>query len=222
MNSIHFLESFCLSNKKKSDGKKLTPTQHLPNISCGTLPTTILTLIRTDNVWSTIELQDICGSKYTLSGPIKYRTLNSSSKIAEWKHTLMHKCTISQPQSFLSVFLSARSGSTCYHNALLNKISSDRNSQYTDGLMHSVIAAEGLNFSQLKDSDTQIHTINCYIAEIYLFLIHWWGWYAILLLSWGIHCLITLLSYTQHYYVFAVHSTILHCWATPNPNTLLR
>ena len=48
-NSIHFLHCFCVSNKKKSDGKKLTPTQNLPNIGCGTLPSKILTLIKTDN-----------------------------------------------------------------------------------------------------------------------------------------------------------------------------
>ena len=40
---------FCESNKKKSDGNQLTPTQHLPDIGCGTLPNTILTLIKTDN-----------------------------------------------------------------------------------------------------------------------------------------------------------------------------
>ena len=35
-----------MSNKKKSDGKKLIPTQHLPDIECGTLPTKILKLIK--------------------------------------------------------------------------------------------------------------------------------------------------------------------------------
>ena len=29
----------CVSNRKKTDGKKLTPTQHLPDTECGTLPT---------------------------------------------------------------------------------------------------------------------------------------------------------------------------------------
>ena len=34
------------------------------------------------------------GSKHNLGGPINYRTLNSSSKIAELKHTLKQLCTL--------------------------------------------------------------------------------------------------------------------------------
>ena len=48
-NFFLFLQCFCVSNKKKSDGKKLTTTQHLPDIECGTLPTKILNLIKTEN-----------------------------------------------------------------------------------------------------------------------------------------------------------------------------
>ena len=44
-----FSNVFCVSNRKKSDGKPVTLTQHLPDIGCGTLPNTILTLIKTDN-----------------------------------------------------------------------------------------------------------------------------------------------------------------------------
>ena len=60
------------------------------DIGCGTLPTKILTLIKMDNAQSKNEFQDMCGSKHTLGGPKNYRTLNSTSKIAEFKHTLMH------------------------------------------------------------------------------------------------------------------------------------
>ena len=68
-------------------------------------------------------------SKRTLGGPINYRALNSSSKIAELKFTLMHKCTTLSASRFFHRFLmSARSGSTRYHNALSNKIRWDRNS----------------------------------------------------------------------------------------------
>ena len=124
----------------------------------------------------------MCGSEHTLGCPIKYQTLNSSSKIAELKHTLMHKCTtFSASRLFHRVLMSARSGSTRYHNALPNKISSDCTSQYIDGLMHSVFA-ESLNLSQDKDSDTQIHTIHYFVAEIYPVLQHWWRVHAILLL----------------------------------------
>ena len=59
-------QCFCVSNKKESDWKKLTPTQHLPNIGCGTLPPTFLKLIKTNNASSKIEFQDMCGSKHTL------------------------------------------------------------------------------------------------------------------------------------------------------------
>ena len=75
--------------------------------------------------------------------------------------------------------------------------------------LHSVFA-EGLNFSQVKDTDTQIRTIHYNIAEIYLVLKHLWGLYATLLLCWGIRCLYTLLSYTQHYYIVVVYSTLSH------------
>ena len=43
-----FSNVFCVSKKKKSDGKQPTSTQDLPDIGCGTLPNTILTLIKTD------------------------------------------------------------------------------------------------------------------------------------------------------------------------------
>ena len=73
-----------------------------------------------------------------------------------------------------------------------------------------------------KDSGTQIHTIQYYIAEIYHVLIHWWGVYVILLLCPGTRYLITLFSYTRHYYILVVYCTLTHCWAIPNPNTMLR
>ena len=38
-----------LSEQQEEDRwKKLTPTQHLPDIGCGTLPTTVFTLTETD------------------------------------------------------------------------------------------------------------------------------------------------------------------------------
>ena len=80
---------FCVSNKKKSDGKQLTPTQNLPEFGCGTLRNTILTLIKTYNA-KKIKYQDMCDTKHNIGGSINYRTLNSSSKIAELKNALMH------------------------------------------------------------------------------------------------------------------------------------
>ena len=137
------------------------------------------------------------GSKQTLGGLINYPTPYSSSKIAELKHTLMHKCTtFSASRLFHRFLMSARSGSTRYHTALPNKINSNRTSYYNEGFMHSV-CAESLNLSQVKDSDIQFHTIHYYIAEIYPVSLHWWGVYAILLLCWGLRWLNTLLSYTQ-------------------------
>ena len=135
------------------------------------------------------------GSKHNLGGPINYRTLNSSSKIAELKHSLMHLCTFFLASRLFHRFsMSARS---CYHNALAFKISSDRTSHYLDGLKHSVFD-ESLNFSQFKDAGTQIQTIHYYIAEIYLVLVHSWGVYAILFCWRGTRCLNILMSYTQH------------------------
>ena len=98
----------------------------------------------------------------------------------------------------ISPFLmSAQSGFTRSHNALANKNSSDRTSYYIDGLMHSIFA-ENFNLAQVKDSRTQIHTLHYYIAENIACLNTLGGVYAIFLLCWGIRCLVTLLSYTQH------------------------
>ena len=44
-----FFQCSCVSIKRESDCKMLKPTQHLPDIGCGTLPTTTLTFIKTDN-----------------------------------------------------------------------------------------------------------------------------------------------------------------------------
>ena len=88
---------------------------------------------------------------------------------------------------------------------------------------------------------TKIQTIYYCITEAYPVLIHWWVVYAILLLCWSTACFITLLSYTQHFYIAELYAILIHCWcmpylitllsnsqkpihcwAIPNPNTLLR
>jgi len=61
--------------------------------------------------------------------------------------------------------MSAQSDFIRSHNALVNKMISDRTSKYIDGLMHPVFA-ENFNLSQVEDWSTQIHTIHYYIAEI--------------------------------------------------------
>ena len=80
-----------------------------------------------------------------------------------------------------------------------------------------------------------------YITELYPVLIHCWVLYAILLLWWKTACFITLLSFTQIFYNAELYPILTHswgtpylisllsnsqilvqCWATPNPNTLLR
>ena len=50
---------------KKSDGEKQTPTHYLRNIGCQTIPTTVMKLIKTDDFWSKIELEDMCGKNHT-------------------------------------------------------------------------------------------------------------------------------------------------------------
>ena len=99
--------------------------------------------------------------------------------------------------------------------------SSGRISKYIDGLMHSVFS-DSLNSSQDKDSDAQTLTIHYFFAEICPVLIDCWRVHAILLLCRGIRCLITLLSYSQQKYIVVVYSTLMHCWAIPNPNILLK
>ena len=171
---IHFSQCFCVSSNQKSKGDKLTPTQHLPNINCRSSPITVNTVIKTDDAFSKIEFQDLCGSKSTLGGSIKYQTLNSTSNTAKLKHTLMHKgTTFSTTRLFHRFLLSAWSGSTRCQKLLSNKISSDRTSCYLDGPMHTMLSvfALKLNSIQLKDSGTQILTIYYYITEVYPVLV---------------------------------------------------
>ena len=87
--------------------------------------------------------------------------------------------------------------------------------------MQSVFA-ENLKISQVKDSNTKIQIIHSYFADLDLVLIHSCGLYTILLLWWGTRYLITLLSYTQHYYIVVVYSTLILCSNKPNANTMLR
>ena len=102
-------------------------------------------------------------------------------------------------------------GSTRFHITLWNKVASDRTSWNIDGLIHSVLA-KSPTVSHFCDSDTQIHFLYYYNTEVWR-IIHWWIVYAKLLLCWSTPCVITLLSETP---------TNSHCWAIPNPNTLLR
>ena len=142
----------------------------------------------------------MCGSKHILAAPINYQTPNSSSKIADLKHTLMQQSTsFSASRLFHRFLMSARSGSRRYHNALPNKIISDCTSYYIDGLLHSVFA-ESLNLSQVKDSDSQSHNIHYHLAEIYPVLIHW--------------CMLS-------YYFAEVYATLFFCGAIPSIITLL-
>ena len=67
---MHILYYLCVSNKeRKSDGKKLTATENLSIIECGTLPTTVLIPEKTDDAWSKVEFQNMSGSKHTLVTP---------------------------------------------------------------------------------------------------------------------------------------------------------
>ena len=92
--------------------------------------------------------------------------------------------------------------------------------------------------SQFNDSDTQIQTISSYTIEAYPVLIHWWVADAILLLCWSTACFVTLLSFTQHFYIAELYliliqcrgiphlitwlsnsQVLIHCWAITNPKT---
>ena len=71
--------------------------------------------------------------------PLYYRTLKSSSKNAELKNTLMHKCTTFLASRLIHRFLMvARLGSTRYHKSTSIKNSADRTPNPIDGLVHSM------------------------------------------------------------------------------------
>ena len=107
--------------------------------------------------------------------------------------------------------MSAMSGFTRSHNALANKISSDRASEYIDGLMHSVFA-KTFKLLQVKDSGTQIHTLHYYIAENIACLNTFVG---------SVRYIFTLLRYTLTYYSVELYQELLHCCGILYPNTLL-
>ena len=153
--------------------------------------------------------------------PMTSRTHNSYSFIAELKHNLMNKCTtVSDSKLFRCFLVPAWADSTRYHNTLSNIIGSVRRSQYIYGFMHLVFA-ENLSLSQANDLGPQIHTTQYYIAELYPVLKRWWGVYAILIVCWGITCLITLLSYNQLFYFAEAYSASLVYCANSNLETLL-
>ena len=82
------------------------------------------------------------------------------------------------------------------------------------------------NISQVKDSDTQIRTMQYFIAEKYPVLLHWWIVYAFSLKPaslhfWAIPNFSTLLSYTQSCHIVEVYPTLKHCWAINCLRTLL-
>ena len=76
--------------------------------------------------------------------------------------------------------------------------------------MHSAFA-ERLHLSQVKDPDTQIHTIQYYIADIF----------PVLTLVQSVHYLITLLRYTLPCYSVELHPALIHCCGILYLNTLL-
>ena len=101
-------------------------------------------------------------------------------------------------------------GSSLFHFTLRNKMGSDCTSWYTDGLIHSVSAGSP-TLSQFEDSDTQIQTHYFCITEAYHVLIHWLVVYAILIFCWSTACFITLLSFTQNFYIAELYPILTHC-----------
>ena len=77
--------------------------------------------------------------------------------------------------------------------------------------MHSVFA-QNFNLFQVKDSDTQIHTLHYYIAENMACLNTFVG---------SVRYLFTLLRYTLPYYSVELHPALIHCCGILYPNTLM-
>ena len=77
--------------------------------------------------------------------------------------------------------------------------------------MHSSFA-ENFNLSQVKDSGTQIHTLQNYIAENIAGLNTFVG---------SVRYLFTLLRYKLPYYSVQLYPALIHCCGILYPNTLL-
>ena len=123
---------------------------------------------------------------------------------------------------------------------IVEQTGSDLTSWYIDGLIHSIFAGSP-TLSQFDDSDTQIQTLYHITTGAYPALIHWWVVYGISLLCWSTACFITLLSFTQQFYIAELYPNLthswgrpylitlvskwqklIHYWAIPNPKTILR
>ena len=202
-----------MSNKKNSNGKKLTPTQHLPHICGGTLLTRVLTLMKTEDALSKIDFQGFCGSKLTVGGPINYRTLNPFSKIAELKHNVMHKCSTFSASRLFHHFFNVCT--VCLYT--LSKCFGKQNQLGLHILIHwrsyalgfcekpKRISSQGMGHPNANHTLKHCGKIPCLKT-----------------LVGTAHYLISSLRYTLPYYSVEPQPTIIHCWAIPNHNTLLR
>ena len=180
---MQFLQSFCVSNK---ENKKSCHVNRLYPIlgawSCLPQSWHQSEMTFENQIWRHAWL------KTYLSCHIISLILYSSSFVSKFKRTLKHRCTTLSTSSLIQRFLlPARTGSTHYHKTLSNKTGSDRTSYYINDLMHSVLT-ERLTLNQAKDSDTQVHTLRYFIAEVCRVLEHWWGVYSNLKLGPGLSC----------------------------------
>ena len=88
------------------------------------------------------------------------------------------------------------------------------------GPIHYVFAGSP-TLSQFEHSDTQTQTLYFCIIEVYPVLIPWWVVYAILKLCWNTACFITLLRFTQLFYIAELYPILTHCWGITYLITLL-
>ena len=168
--------------------------------------------------------------KAYLRYPLKSRTHNSSSILAEVKQTSMHKSTkFSASKLVQRSLMFAQTGYTRYHKTSLNKIGLAYTCQYIEGFTHSVFA-ENTSLHQVKDLGTQIQNLSRYSVELFPSLKKCSAIPNLIrMLShsqfqnkaelfpdqinyWSTPCLITFFRYTLSYYKAELFPILLHCW----------
>ena len=154
----------------------------------------------------------MCDSKHTLGGPINYRTLYLSSKDAQLKHTLIHKCT-----TFSASRLVHRFFSFCtVWLYTLSQCNAEKNQLGLHNIIHCWSYALGFCWKLKLVSKQGLGHSNPYHT-----LTHFGRTPCLSTLLGSVPYPIILLRYTLAYYSVQLYPALTHCCGILYFNTLL-
>ena len=186
-----------------------------------------LTMFNRKSNFKTCVAQNIPWVSHKLSNQ---NFLFKHCRIAEMKQILMRKCTsFSASRPIHRSLLSARTGSTRYHNFMLNKISSDCTSQNSDSVYRKpkLFFSQGLGYPNpyhwifYCGNTPRLITLVRSVRYLVSLLRSALPYYSVELHPASKHCrgilyLVTLLRFTQALTTAQVTPTLIHCWVIPN------